>query len=196
MKDNTNMRINNNLKLINMTSDNYYQNPINIDNNKLPLFNPLLFTLVVNNQKKDLINELKNNKNNINIQDKDGDTPLHIAMFLCNYEIIKILLDYGSDTNIKDKWGQTAVHRLYFGIKDDDIIKIIQLLEDRNINFSDIDNFGNTVLHITLKQIIKFKTIITIKHKIFINKLKSLIPNDIKNNEDYSIKDLLEIIKF
>jgi len=196
MKDNTNMRINNNLKLINMTSDNYYQNPINIDNNKLPLFNPLLFTLVVNNQKKDLINELKNNKNNINIQDKDGDTPLHIAMFLCNYEIIKILLDYGSDTNIKDKWGQTAVHRLYFGIKDDDIIKIIQLLEDRNINFSDIDNFGNTVLHITLKQIIKFKTIITIKHKIFINKLKSLIPNDIKNNEDYSIKDLLEIVKF
>jgi hypothetical protein len=117
-------------------------------------------------------------------------------MFLFNYEIIKILLDYGSDTNIKDKWGQTAVHRLYFGIKDDDIIKIIQLLEDRNINFSDIDNFGNTVLHITLKQIIKFKTIITIKHKIFINKLKSLIPNDIKNNEDYSIKDLLEIVKF
>jgi len=196
MKDNTNMRINNNLKLINMTSDNYYQNPINIDNNKLPLFNPLLFTLVVNNQKKDLINELKNNKNNINIQDKDGDTPLHIAMFLCNYEIIKILLDYGSDTNIKDKWGQTAVHRLYFGIKDDDIIKIIQLLEDRNINFSDIDNFGNTVLHITLKQMIKFETTITIEHKIFINKLKSLIPNDIKNNEDYSIKDLLEIVKF
>lgn len=195
MKDNTSMK-DNNLKLINMAIDNYYEKPINIDNNKLSLFNPLLFTLVVNNQKKDLINELKNNKNNINIQDKDGDTLLHIAIFLCNYEIIKILLDYGSDTNIKDKWGQTAVHRLYFGIKDDDIIKIIQLLEDKNINFSDIDNFGNTVLHITLKQMIKFETTITIEHKIFINKLKSLILNDIKNNEDYSIKDLLEIIKF
>ena len=195
MKDNTSMK-DNNLKLINMTIDNYYEKPINIDNNKLSLFNPLLFTLVVNNKKKDLINELKNNKNNINIQDKDGDTPLHIAIFLCNYEIIKILLDYGSDTNIKDKWGQTAVHRLYFGIKDDDIIKIIQLLEDRNINFSDIDNFGNTVLHITLKQMIKFETTIIIKHKIFINKLKSLISNDIKNNEDYSIKDLLELLNF
>ena len=181
---------------INMSSDNYFENPVNFDNNKLNRFDSLLFTLVVNNQKKNLINQLKNTKNNINIQDKDGDTPLHIAIFLCNYEIIKILLDNGVDTTIKDKYGQTAVHRIYFGIKDDDIIKIIKLLEDRNINFSNIDNLGNTVLHITLKQIIKFETPITIKHKIFINKLKSLIPNDIKNNDNYSITDLLEIIKF
>jgi ankyrin repeat protein len=188
--------MNNNSKFINMTCDDYYENPTNIDNNKLCLFNPILFTLIVNNKKRELLYELKNNKNNINIQDKDGDTPLHIAMFLCNYEIIKILLDNGADTNIKDKWGQTIVHRLYFGIKDDDINKIIKLLEDKNINFSSIDILGNTVLHLTLKQIIKFNTPLTIKHKFFINKLKSLIPNDIRNNENYSITDLLEIIKF
>jgi ankyrin repeat protein len=187
--------MNTNYKFINMTCDDYYENPTNIDNNKISLFNPILFTLVVNNQKKDLINALKYNKNNINIQDKDGDTPLHIAMFLCNYEIIKILLDNEADTNIKDKWGQTAVHRLYFGIKDDDINKIIKLLEDKNIDFSAIDNLGNTVLHTTLKQIIKFNTFLTIKHRNFINKLKSLIPNDIKNNDNYSITELLEIIK-
>jgi len=183
-------------KFINMSSDDYFQNPININNNKLNYFDPLLFTLVVNNQKKNLVYQLKKNNNNINIQDKDGDTPLHIAIFLCNYEIIKILLDYGADATIKDKWGQTSIHRLYFGIKEDDIIKIIKLLEDRNINFCDIDNFGNTILHITLKQIIKFKTPLTVKHKIFINKLKSLIPNNIKNNDNYSITELLEIIKF
>jgi len=188
--------MNTNSKFINMTCDNYYENPTNIINNKLSVFNPILFTLVVNNQKKDLINALKNNKNNINIQDKDGDTPLHIAIFLCNYEIIKILLDNGADTNIKDKYGQTAVHRLYFGIKDDDINKIIILLENKNIDFSAIDNLGNTVLHITLKQIIKFNTLLSINHKIFINKLKSIIPNDIRNNDNYSIKELLEIIKF
>ena len=139
---------------------------------------------------------MKNNKNNINIQDKDGDTPLHIAVFLCNYEIIKILLDNDANINIKDKYGQTPIHRLYFGIKDDNINKIIKLLEQKNINFSTVDNLGNTVLHITLKQIIKFNTILTIKHKIFINKLKSLIPNDIRNNDNYSITELLEIIKF
>ena len=79
--------------MFNMSNDNYFQNPINIDNSKLNNFDTLLFTLVVNNQKKKLINQLKNNKNNINIQDKDGDTPLHIAMFLCNFEIIRILLN-------------------------------------------------------------------------------------------------------
>jgi len=188
--------MNTNSKFINLTCDNYYENPKNIDNNKLCLFNPILFTLVVNNQKKDLILILKNNKNNINIQDKDGDTPLHIAIFLCNYEIIKILLDNGADITIKDKYGQSAVHRLYFGIKDDNINKIIKLLEEKNVNFSTVDNLGNTVLHITLKQIIKFNTVLTIKHKIFINKLKSLIPNDIRNNDNYSITELLEIIKF
>ena len=187
--------MNTNYKFINMTCDDYYENPTKI-NNKFSLFNPILFTLVVNNQKKDLINALKNKKNNINIQDSDGDTPLHIAIFLCNYEIIKILLDNGANTNIKDKYGQTAVHRLYFGIKDDDINKIIKLLEDNNIDFSAIDNLGNTVLHITLKQIIKFNTLLSINHKIFINKLKSIIPNDIRNNDNYSIKELLEIIKF
>jgi len=185
----------NNPNFINMSSDDYFENPINIDNNKLKIFNPLLFTLVVNNQKKNLLNLLKNN-NNINIQDKDGDTPLHIAVFLCNYEIIKILLDHGADTNIKDKYGQTIIHRLYFGINDNNINKILKLLEEKNINFSVKDNFGNTVLHITLKQIIKFQTPLTIKHKIFINKLKSLIPNYIKNNENYSITDLLQIIKY
>jgi hypothetical protein len=110
-----------NSKFINLTCDNYYENPKNIDNNKLCLFNPILFTLIVNNQKKDLIYALKNNKNNINIQDKDGDTPLHIAVFLCNYEIIKILLNNNANINLKDKYGQTAIHRLYFGIKDDNI---------------------------------------------------------------------------
>jgi hypothetical protein len=39
----------NNNKLINMSSDNYFENPIHIDNNKLNRFDPLLFTLIVNN---------------------------------------------------------------------------------------------------------------------------------------------------
>jgi len=46
-------------KFINMSSDDYFQNPININNNKLNYFDPLLFTLVVNNQKKNLVYQLK-----------------------------------------------------------------------------------------------------------------------------------------
>ena len=187
--------------IINTTLDNYYENPINkiiinLFTNIKQNFNPLLFTLIVNNNKDKLISALQNKTNNINIQDKDGDTPLHIAVFLCNYQIIKILLDNGAIINIKDKWGQTAIHRLYFGIKDKQIIKIIDFLDKKNGNFSAVDNFGNTVLHIALKQIIKLEIKLTDEHIIFINKLRFLISNDIKNNENLSIKDLLYIINY
>lgn len=204
--------------IINTTLDNYYNDPIKIKiinnnfndidiNNSVNFnnykfnkqnFNPLLFKLIANNQKDKLNFVLKNNQNNldINIQDKDGDTPLHIAIFLCNLDIIKILIKYGADTKIKDKWGQTPVHRLYFCINDNQILKIIDLLYKNNANFNEVDNFGNTVLHLALKQIIKLEIKLTENHYKFINKLKSLISIDIKNNEKISIEDLLKMINY
>ncbi len=208
----------NNKIIINTTLDNYYNDPIKIINNNFinndidinnsvnlnnykfnkKNFNPLLFKLIANNQKDKLNLVLKNNQNNldINIQDKDGDTPLHIAIFLCNLDIIKILIKYGADTKIKDKWGQTPIHRLYFCINDNQILKIIDLLHKNNANFNEIDNFGNTVLHLALKQIIKLEIKLTDNHYKFINKLKSLISNEIKNNEKISIEDLLNMINY
>jgi len=208
----------NNKIIINTTLDNYYNPPIKIINNNFinndidinnsvnlnnykfnkKHFNPLLFKLIANNQKDKLNLVLKNNQNNldINIQDKDGDTPLHIAIFLCNLDIIKILIKYGADTKIKDKWGQTPIHRLYFCINDNQILKIIDLLYKNNANFNEIDNFGNTVLHLALKQIIKLEIKLTDNHYKFINKLKSLISNEIKNNEKISIEDLLNMINY
>jgi ankyrin repeat protein len=204
--------------IINTTLDNYYNDPIKIKiinnnfndidiNNSVNFnnykfnkqnFNPLLFKLIANNKKDKLNLVIKNNQNNldINIQDKDGDTPLHIAIFLCNLDIIKILIKYGADTKIKDKWGQTPVHRLYFCINDNQILKIIDLLYKNNANFNEVDNFGNTVLHLALKQIIKLEIKLTENHYKFINKLKSLISIDIKNNEKISIEDLLKMINY
>jgi ankyrin repeat protein len=191
------------IKIINnnfINNDIYIKNSVNLDNYKFNKknFNPLLFKLIANNQKDKLNLILKNNQNNldINIQDKDGDTPLHIAIFLCNLDIIKILIKYGADTKIKDKWGQTPVHRLYFCINDNQILKIIDLLYKNNVNFNEIDNFGNTVLHLALKQIIKLEIKLTENHYKFINKLKSLISNEIKNNEKISIEDLLNMINY
>lgn len=177
-------------------------NPITHNNNNIKFnnknFNPLLFKLIANNQKNKLKFVLKNNEENlnINIQDKDGDTPLHIAVFLCNFDIIKILINHGASIKIKDKWGQTAIHRLYFCMNDVQTIKIIELFHANKANFNQKDNFGNTVLHLALKQIIKLEMKLNNNHYKFINKLKSLISIDIKNNENISIKDLLEMINY
>jgi ankyrin repeat protein len=184
------------IKLINSLNPNTQNNNIKKFNKKN--FNPLLFRLIANNQKDKLSYVLKNNEENldINIQDKDGDTPLHISVFLCNLDIIKILINHGANINIKDKWGQTAIHRLYFCMNDIQIIKIIEIFRINKANFNQKDNFGNTILHLALKQIIKLEIKLNDNHYKFINKLKSLISIDIKNNENISIKDLLEMINY
>ena len=184
------------IKLINSLNPNTQNNNIKKFNKKN--FNPLLFRLIANNQKDKLSSILKNNEENldINIQDKDGDTPLHIAVFLCNLDIIKILINHGASIKIKDKWGQTAIHRLYFCMNDVQTIKIIELFCINKANFNQKDNFGNTVLHLALKQIIKLEIKLNDNHYKFINKLKSLISIDIKNNENISIKDLLKMINY
>jgi hypothetical protein len=39
----------------------------------------------------------------------DGSTPLHVAVFVCNIEIVKVLLAVKADVNAKDNKGQTPV---------------------------------------------------------------------------------------
>ena len=47
----------------------------------------------------------------MNIQDKDGETAVHMAAVFNNTEALKLLLDVpGADVNIQDKDGRTAVH--------------------------------------------------------------------------------------
>ena len=43
----------------------------------------------------------------INFQNNDGATALHVASFFCRPEIVQLLLDKGADKNIKNKFGAT-----------------------------------------------------------------------------------------
>jgi len=159
-------------------------------------FNPILFKLVANNNVSQLENIFKINKNiNINEQDKDGDTPLHIAVFLCNIKIVNILLKYNANILIKDKWGQIPIHRLCFSINDENILQLINILIEFNKNiFNEQDNYGNTCLHLILKHIIKNNIILNDNHKTLIKNIKEIINLKIKNNDNQTIDDLLKFI--
>jgi len=169
-------------------------------------FNPILFKLIANDQNDELEKTIKNNnKININIQDKDGDTPLHISVFLCNISSTKILLDNNADPKLKDKWGQTPLHRLCFCINEINCINIINIfnkkyskknMKNDYINlFNLVDNFGNTPTHLLLKHIIKNNIIINKNNIKLIQKVKLLTNKSIKNDNNQTIIDLILIIK-
>lgn len=161
-----------------------------------------LFKFIANNNLKQLEVIFNNYKSiNINIQDEDGDTPLHLSVFLCNFEICEILLLNKALLNIKDKWGQIPIHRLCFCSGDPDAIKIINLFniyqKKNNFNFNIfnfVDNYGNTSFHLILNYFIKNNVVINKNHLKIINKLKKITDNKITNKNNQSIIDLLNIL--
>ncbi len=168
------------------------------ENNKT--FNPILFKLIANDNISQLELSLKSNKShNINQQDKDGDTPLHISVFLSNIEAIKILIKYGANIYLLDKWGQTPLHRICFTIGEHKSLEILDIFiktnKDSKKNIFNIqDNYGNTSCHLVLKHIIKNKTILNSNIKTLIKKICQKTSKKLKNNDNLTINDLLKNI--
>lgn len=79
--------------------------------------------------------------------DKDGKTPLHLAIQAekPNVELIKLLINYGSDTSFKDKNGNTPLHAAILAKNPNR--EIIQLLIERTPDLCDRNCEGNTPLH-------------------------------------------------
>ncbi|KAI5734694.1 hypothetical protein M8J77_009566 [Diaphorina citri] len=53
---------------------------------------------------------LKTNRANVNINNKEGDTPLHIAARTGNYKMVRVLIDHGAHTECKNHQGYNALH--------------------------------------------------------------------------------------
>jgi hypothetical protein len=200
---------NNNKNCINSSKD--YLNDDKINFNSPDIFKSLkitddqknnddceLFKLIANDDMEKLNFVLKNKNLNINVQDNDGDTLLHISVFLCNHMACEILLKNNAFINLKDKWGQIPIHRICFCSSEINSIKIIKLFDNYqkknklNYNiFNFIDNFGNTPFHLVLNYLIKNNIKISNNHIKIINKLKILTNNNITNKDNQSTIDLL-----
>jgi ankyrin repeat protein len=93
---------------------------------------------------------------NPNIQDKDGRTPLHIAIINKNILMSQFLIDYGANLDIQDKDGRTPLHLnavLFPQRYECEILPEIcreLVLAGASLNIQDKD--GRTPLHCTTKE--------------------------------------------
>lgn len=158
--------------------------------------NLIIFKLVANNDITELKKILSKNRDFINIQDNDGDSALHISIFLSNYEASKILINNGANLLIKDKWGQIPLHRICFTLKDKNTLKIINLiLRDKEKNIcNNVDKYNNTPLHLVIKYILKNNIIIDRYILSIIEKLSEFTDLNIVNADGMSVNDLINMI--
>ena len=80
----------------------------------------------------------------INLQNKEGESPLHIAVANKNIEECKFFLEKGANANLQNCEGKTTLHVA----AQQKNLEIIQLLLSHGADANICDSKGNTVLHL------------------------------------------------
>lgn len=83
---------------------------------------------------------------NVNAQNHNLQTALHIAVQLGKIEMVKLLLSFTARTDIKDYRGNTPLHVAAMNLHAD----IVQILLENKVEIDAQDNAGNTALHLVL----------------------------------------------
>ncbi|XP_063924177.1 uncharacterized protein LOC135138192 isoform X2 [Zophobas morio] len=98
----------------------------------------------------DLINLLISYITNVDVQNKDGLTPLHLACETGKFLTAKILLEHGADGNLVDKYNQNALH--YAASEENQNEELIRLLVNRSVDVNAQDIDGITPLQVACQK--------------------------------------------
>jgi ankyrin repeat protein len=89
----------------------------------------------------------------VNLQNKNGDTALHLAIKNQNIKFAQLLLkDPKTNINIKNKKGDTPLHEVINVVKPEDRDLITQELIKKGANINAKNNDGNTVFHLAVER--------------------------------------------
>lgn len=88
-------------------------------------------------------NHLKSKRVNINCQDENGNSPLYVASYFGQDEIVLLLLKNGANVNIKNHYGLTPLHA---AVEKNNIVIIKLLLQyAADVNIISITKEGNEI---------------------------------------------------
>jgi len=101
----------------------------------------------VKNDDLDQVNELVGQGADVNAKDKFfGDTPLHKAIQLRNFEMVKLLIENGADVNAINGQDDTP---LILSVAQSDL-EFVKLLLENGAKVNAHGSDGNTALHVSL----------------------------------------------
>lgn len=101
----------------------------------------------------DLLNEilLPRYGTDVNVKNKDGNTPLHLAAVRLNKHIFKHLLEHGADVNLRNKYDETPLLLLAENKRDRELAFELasELLSPKyRVNVNVVNGDGDTALHL------------------------------------------------
>jgi len=102
---------------------------------------------IISPRRKAVNNIIKHaNEYSINARDKNGDTPLHLAIKSAFPEVARIYINAGADLSIKDKDGNTPLHLA----AQKNYQTLSRNLLDAGADINEKNNDGDTPLHIAV----------------------------------------------
>jgi ankyrin repeat protein len=99
--------------------------------------------LIVTQKYPELFKKILELGADINVKDKDGETPLYGASFYGRTEIVSLLLQKGADINVKDKDGETPL----YGASQDGNKEIVSMLLQKGADTDIADKNSRTPLY-------------------------------------------------
>ena len=94
----------------------------------------------------ELLQMLLHHKPDLNVQDWEGKTPLHVASGYERPGVARMLLEYGADVNAQDKKSITPLHVA----SEDGNLAVARLLVEHGANVDAEDDKGRTPLQVAL----------------------------------------------
>lgn len=88
---------------------------------------------------------LDQDREQVNVTQSHGLTPLHVASFMGRLQTVKILLEYGAEINAKTQEGATA---LYYAAQENQK-EILQLLLEKGADINSQRSYGYAPLHVS-----------------------------------------------
>ena len=101
---------------------------------------------------KEIVDLLISKGADLNVESKEGDTPLHKAMFWGTPEIVEALVDNNANLGVSNSEGQTPLHlAAYWGRE-----KFIDIILKKTVDVNAKDQDLNTPLHLFLQKLPEF----------------------------------------